>query len=118
MMIDLGTGNNNKINWALNNKHELIDIIECIYRGARKGKLPCLRDSTYVDADLRSNSPPPPQGLLVTANGLLLRLYRYRRQSEDSFFSPIHICPCRQNLEALPDSATVAVASTRMSGFV
>lgn len=37
MMIDLGTGNNNKINWAMNNKQELIDIIECIYRGARKG---------------------------------------------------------------------------------
>ncbi|KAL8273293.1 hypothetical protein Esti_002794 [Eimeria stiedai] len=36
MMIDLGTGNNNKINWAMNNKQELIDIIECIYRGARK----------------------------------------------------------------------------------
>lgn len=39
MMIDLGTGNNNKINWAMNNKQELIDIIETIYRGARKGKL-------------------------------------------------------------------------------
>lgn len=38
MMIDLGTGNNNKINWALENKNEMIDIIETIYRGARKGK--------------------------------------------------------------------------------
>ncbi len=38
MMIDLGTGNNNKINWALNNKQEFIDIVEVIYRGARKGK--------------------------------------------------------------------------------
>jgi DIM1 family U5 snRNP protein len=28
IMIDLGTGNNNKINWALNNKQEFIDIIE------------------------------------------------------------------------------------------
>lgn len=37
MMIDLGTGNNNKINWAMNNKQELIDIMETIYRGARKG---------------------------------------------------------------------------------
>ena len=36
-MIDLGTGNNNKINWAFNNKQELIDIIEVVYRGARKG---------------------------------------------------------------------------------
>jgi len=36
-MIDLGTGNNNKINWAINNKQELVDIIETVYRGARKG---------------------------------------------------------------------------------
>eukprot|EP01105_Mastigella_eilhardi_P012557 TRINITY_DN2869_c0_g1_i1.p1 TRINITY_DN2869_c0_g1~~TRINITY_DN2869_c0_g1_i1.p1 ORF type:complete len:143 (-),score=52.12 TRINITY_DN2869_c0_g1_i1:82-510(-) len=37
IMIDLGTGNNNKINWALNNKQELVDIIETVFRGARKG---------------------------------------------------------------------------------
>jgi U5 snRNP protein, DIM1 family len=37
MMIDLGTGNNNKINWPMSNKRELIDIIETIFRGARKG---------------------------------------------------------------------------------
>jgi U5 snRNP protein, DIM1 family len=38
IMIDLGTGNNNKIGWALGNKQELIDIIEVVYRGARKGR--------------------------------------------------------------------------------
>jgi U5 snRNP protein, DIM1 family len=38
MMIDLGTGNNNKINWAMNDKQEFIDIVETIYLGARKGK--------------------------------------------------------------------------------
>lgn len=38
MMIDLGTGNNNKINWAFDDKQELIDIFECVYKGARKGK--------------------------------------------------------------------------------
>lgn len=38
MMIDLGTGNNNKLNWALTNTQEMIDILEVIYRGARKGK--------------------------------------------------------------------------------
>lgn len=38
MMIDLGTGNNNKINWALEDKQELIDIIETVYKGARKGR--------------------------------------------------------------------------------
>jgi DIM1 family U5 snRNP protein len=38
MMIDLGTGNNNKINWAIGNKQEFIDIVETVYRGARKGR--------------------------------------------------------------------------------
>eukprot|EP00296_Roombia_truncata_P001691 JP437513.1.p2 GENE.JP437513.1~~JP437513.1.p2 ORF type:complete len:143 (-),score=43.87 JP437513.1:65-493(-) len=38
IMIDLGTGNNNKINWAFNNKQEMIDIVETVYRGARKGR--------------------------------------------------------------------------------
>jgi DIM1 family U5 snRNP protein len=38
MMVDFGTGNNNKINWVLDDKQELIDIIETVYRGARKGK--------------------------------------------------------------------------------
>lgn len=38
IMIDLGTGNNNKINWPLSNKQELIDIVETVYRGARKGR--------------------------------------------------------------------------------
>jgi len=38
IMVDLGTGNNNKINWALADKQEFIDIIETVYRGARKGR--------------------------------------------------------------------------------
>jgi DIM1 family U5 snRNP protein len=38
MMIDLGTGNNNKINWAISDKQEVIDVIETVYRGARKGR--------------------------------------------------------------------------------
>ena len=38
MMVDLGTGNNNKINWVLDDKQELIDIIETVYKGARKGR--------------------------------------------------------------------------------
>lgn len=37
-MIDLGTGNNNKINWAITDKQELVDIIETVYRGASKGR--------------------------------------------------------------------------------
>ena len=38
IMIDLGTGNNNKINFLLEKKQEMIDIIETVYRGATKGK--------------------------------------------------------------------------------
>ncbi|KAK9813946.1 hypothetical protein WJX73_006041 [Symbiochloris irregularis] len=38
IMIDLGTGNNNKINWAMSDKQEFIDIVEVVYRGARKGR--------------------------------------------------------------------------------
>lgn len=32
IMVDLGTGDNNKINWAMTDKQELIDIIEIVYR--------------------------------------------------------------------------------------
>ncbi|KDN47741.1 putative DIB1-17-kDa component of the U4/U6aU5 tri-snRNP [Tilletiaria anomala UBC 951] len=38
IMVDLGTGNNNKINWAITDKQELIDIIETVYRGSSKGR--------------------------------------------------------------------------------
>jgi U5 snRNP protein, DIM1 family len=38
VMCDVGTGNNNKLNWVLEDKQELIDIIETIYRGAKKGR--------------------------------------------------------------------------------
>jgi len=38
IMVDLGTGNNNKINWALGDKQEFIDIVETVYRGAKKGR--------------------------------------------------------------------------------
>lgn len=36
--IDLGTGNNNKINWAMSDKQEFIDVCEVVFRGARKGR--------------------------------------------------------------------------------
>jgi hypothetical protein len=38
IQCDFGTGNNNKLNWVLEDKQELIDIIETIYRGAKKGR--------------------------------------------------------------------------------
>jgi len=37
-MVDFGTGNNNKMIWTLEDKQELIDILEVVYRGASKGK--------------------------------------------------------------------------------
>jgi DIM1 family U5 snRNP protein len=37
MLVDFGTGNNYKINFPINDKQELIDIIETVYKGARKG---------------------------------------------------------------------------------
>ncbi|KAJ2050607.1 Thioredoxin-like 4A [Coemansia sp. S2] len=43
IMIDLGTGNNNKIDWAIEDPQELIDLIETVFRGASKGRgLPAL----------------------------------------------------------------------------
>mmetsp|Transcript_1522 Transcript_1522/g.2452 ORF Transcript_1522/g.2452 Transcript_1522/m.2452 type:complete len:143 (+) Transcript_1522:837-1265(+) len=38
IMVDFGTGNNYKLNFTLSEKQELIDIVECVYRGAAKGK--------------------------------------------------------------------------------
>lgn len=38
IMVDLGTGDHNKINWAMTDQQELIDIIEIVDRGARKGR--------------------------------------------------------------------------------
>lgn len=38
IMIDLGTGNNNKINWVINDRQEMIDIIEVVFKGGKKGR--------------------------------------------------------------------------------
>ncbi|KAF2121459.1 mitosis protein dim1 [Lophiotrema nucula] len=37
IQVDFGTGNNNKLNFKLNDKQDLIDIVETVYRGAKKG---------------------------------------------------------------------------------
>ena len=37
-MFKKGTGDNNKINWAIHDKEEMIAIIETVYRGGRKGR--------------------------------------------------------------------------------
>lgn len=38
IQVDLGTGNNNKIDRPIRDKQEMIDIIETVYRGASKGR--------------------------------------------------------------------------------
>ena len=38
ILVDFGTGNNNKLNFLINNKQELIDIVENVYRAATKGR--------------------------------------------------------------------------------
>ncbi|ELP91323.1 mitosis protein dim1, putative [Entamoeba invadens IP1] len=38
IQVDLGTGNNNKINFVINSKVDLIAIIEKVYTGARRGR--------------------------------------------------------------------------------
>lgn len=38
IMVDFGTGNNNKLNFPIENTQDLIDIFETVFRGARKGK--------------------------------------------------------------------------------
>lgn len=38
IMVDMGTGDNNKITFPITNSQDLIDIIEVVYRGARKGR--------------------------------------------------------------------------------
>lgn len=38
IMVDMGTGNNNKITFPITNTQDIIDIIEVVYRGATKGR--------------------------------------------------------------------------------
>jgi DIM1 family U5 snRNP protein len=65
MMCDFGTGNNNKLNWVLEDKQELIDIIETIYRGAKKGRGLVVSPKGklfQVDIFFSSASTPPSVG--------------------------------------------------------
>ncbi|KAI4752756.1 mitosis protein dim1 [Aureobasidium sp. EXF-12344] len=55
MMCDFGTGNNNKLNWVLEDKQELIDIIETIYRGAKKGRGLVTRDESRMAFGFSAN---------------------------------------------------------------
>ena len=113
-MVDLGTGNNNKINWALTDKQEFIDIVETVYRGARKGRglvvspkgeegrvlcglgctllpLPPPSTSPALHASLARRSPLPLPSLfrLLYQVSLLIAL--------DAPLSPVllHFCCCK-----------------------
>merc|ERR1712043_71835 len=64
IMIDLGTGNNNKINWVMEDKQEMIDIIE---------------------DERSSNQKPPggssrPRGLWGSSGGNTCRIGRVKSQ--------------------------------------
>ncbi|KAJ3138455.1 Thioredoxin-like 4A [Physocladia obscura] len=66
IMVDLGTGNNNKINWAMEDKQEMIDIVETVFQGARKGRglviSPKADDEASRDSQSDSaSSVTPPQ---------------------------------------------------------
>jgi Mitosis protein DIM1 len=72
IMIDLGTGNNNKINWPVDNKQELIDIVETVYRGASKGIL--LPQSSF-NISLYSWICMIPSLFCIPSFSVLIRLY-------------------------------------------
>ncbi|KAK1068119.1 Thioredoxin-like 4A [Friedmanniomyces endolithicus] len=50
MMCDFGTGNNNKLNWVLEDKQELIDIVETIYKVRAHGMI------EHIISDLGENA--------------------------------------------------------------
>jgi DIM1 family U5 snRNP protein len=71
MLIDLGTGDNNKINWPMQDKQELIDIIEVVYRGAAKGKGIVMSPRDY------SSSRPRDRYLYFNIKIVTNRLHRF-----------------------------------------
>ncbi|MES1902546.1 MAG: Thioredoxin-like 4A, partial [Paramarteilia canceri] len=51
IFVDLGTGNNNKIDWPLEEVQEFIDIVETVFRGAKKGKGLVISPKDYSSAN-------------------------------------------------------------------
>lgn len=74
IMIDLGTGNNNKINWPMTDKQEFIDIIETVYRGARKGRGLVVAPKDYSTKYVRKMSAVEAQTLIPAVYSPLLSL--------------------------------------------
>lgn len=89
IMIDLGTGNNNKINWAMNDKQEFIDIVETVYRGARKGRgLVVSPKGTSVIA----SGVPVAQGIAVS-QGAAMPVHWHRHQPAQPYMNlPCSCC--------------------------
>lgn len=47
IMVDFDTGDNNKLNFVINDKQELIDIVEVVYKSCRRGRVSCRSPHTY-----------------------------------------------------------------------
>lgn len=86
IMIDLGTGNNNKINWAMTDKQEFVDIVETVYRGARKGR-------GLVVSPKGTNE----QGMLLVTTKLFILFHHYAQLCSSSmlqnYLSQLHTKP-------------------------
>ncbi|XBW38388.1 hypothetical protein QEN19_003975 [Hanseniaspora menglaensis] len=47
IMIDFDSGDNNKLNFMVNNKEEIVDIVEVVYKNCRRGRVSCRSPHTY-----------------------------------------------------------------------
>lgn len=47
IMIDFDTGDNNKMSFMVNNKQEIIDIVEVVYKSSRRGQISCRSPHSY-----------------------------------------------------------------------
>lgn len=87
IMIDLGTGNNNKINFLIPDKQEVIDIIETVYRGARKGRGLVVSPKDYSTSEeecLRVARSPLCTEVLAFSHNMLTHAH-------------VHTCTCPQS---------------------
>ncbi|CAK6960987.1 hypothetical protein JOB18_049551 [Scomber scombrus] len=87
IMIDLGTGNNNKINWTMEDKQEMIDIVETVYRGARKGR------DRFCCVGLGVGLSFVPVGELLRVNAVLPTERRKKEQSQRHHPPLLHAQP-------------------------
>lgn len=55
MMCDFGTGDNNKLNFPVDDPQDMIDVVETIFRGARKGKGLVISPVDFKDEKVKTN---------------------------------------------------------------